>query len=58
MSPPTTGVGVDHDTPVYAVTSLEAWWKQVGVKRYPEAREIFITADAGGSNTYRSHVWK
>jgi Rhodopirellula transposase DDE domain len=28
------------------------------VKRYPEAREIFITADAGGSNSYRSHVWK
>ncbi len=21
-------------------------------------REIFITADAGGSNSYRSHVWK
>ena len=24
----------------------------------PTAREIFITADAGGSNSYRSHVWK
>ena len=31
---------------------------RVGAKRYPEAREIFITADAGGSNSYRSHVWK
>ena len=51
-------VGIDHDTPVFAVTSIEAWWKQVGVKRYPGAREIFITADAGGSNSYRSHVWK
>jgi hypothetical protein len=51
-------VGVDHDTPVFAVTSIEAWWKQVGVKRYPGARAIFITADAGGSNSYRSHVWK
>ena len=51
-------VGIDHDTPVFAVTSIEAWWKQVGAKRYPEAREIFITADAGGSNGYRSHVWK
>src|SRR5690606_2610743 len=51
-------VGVDHDTPVFAVTSIEAWWKQVGSKRYPDAREIFITADAGGSNGYRSHVWK
>lgn len=51
-------VGVDHDTPVFAVTSIEAWWKQVGSKRYPAAREVFITADAGGSNGYRSHVWK
>ncbi len=51
-------VGTDHDTPVFAVTTIEAWWKQIGVKRYPTAREIFITADAGGSNSYRSHVWK
>jgi len=51
-------VGVDHDTPVFAVTTIEAWWKQVGSLRYPNAREIFITADAGGSNGYRSHVWK
>jgi transposase len=51
-------VGVDHDTPVFAVKSIEAWWKQVGEHRYPKARELFITADAGGSNSYRSHVWK
>jgi hypothetical protein len=51
-------VGTDHDTPVFAVTTIEAWCKQVGLKRYPEMREIFITADAGGSNGYRSHVWK
>lgn len=51
-------VGVDHDTPVFAVTSIEAWWKQVGVARYPKARELFITADAGGSNGYRLRVWK
>jgi hypothetical protein len=51
-------VGVDHDTPVFAVTSIEAWWKRIGSKRYAGAREIFITADAGGSNSCRSHVWK
>jgi hypothetical protein len=51
-------VGVDHDTPVFAVTTIEAWWRQVGSKRYPNAHELFITADAGGSNGYRSHVWK
>ena len=51
-------VGVDHDTPVFPATSIEAWWKQIGEKRYPNARELFITADAGGSNSYRSQVWK
>jgi len=51
-------VGTDHDTPVFAVTTIEAWCKQVGRERYPKARDIFITADAGGSNGYRSHVWK
>ena len=51
-------VGVDHDTPMFAVTSIEAWWKQVGQQRYPDAREIFITADAGGSNGHRPRVWK
>jgi len=43
---------------VFAVTSIEAWRKQVGEIRYPEAREIFITADAGGSNGHRPRVWK
>lgn len=51
-------VGIDHDTPVFAVTTIEAWWKRVGSKRYPDVRELFITADAGGSNGYRLRVWK
>ena len=51
-------VGIDHDTPVFAATSIEAWWQRVGAKRYPEAKELYITADSGGSNSSRSHVWK
>jgi len=51
-------VGTDHDTPVFAVQSIETWWKDFGSARYPGARDIFITADAGGSNGYRSRVWK
>jgi hypothetical protein len=51
-------VGVDHDTPIFAATTVEAWWKAVGSRRYAEARDLFITADAGGSNSYRSNVWK
>jgi len=51
-------VAVDHDTPTFAVTSIETWWKHVGQPRYPDAREIFITADAGGSNGHRPRMWK
>ena len=51
-------VGTDHDTPVFAVISIETWWKHMGQRRYPDARELFITADAGGSNGYRLHGWK
>jgi hypothetical protein len=51
-------VGIDHDTPVFAVTTIRAWWKQYGSKRYPNASELFITADAGGSNSSRAHSWK
>ena len=43
---------------MFAVTSIEAWWKQVGEARYPAARVLFITADAGGSNGHRPRVWK
>ncbi|WP_370867762.1 ISAzo13 family transposase, partial [Brevundimonas sp.] len=51
-------VGTDHDTPVFAVTSIEAWWRRMGSQRYPNAAELFITADAGGSNGHRPRVWK
>jgi len=51
-------VGTDHDTPVFAVQSIETWWTDFGAARYPRAKELFITADAGGSNGYRSRVWK
>jgi len=29
-----------------------------GERSYPRAKELFITADAGGSNGYRSRAWK
>ncbi len=51
-------VGVDHDTPVFAVNSIRGWWKKMGKAEYPQATELLVTADAGGSNSYRSRVWK
>ncbi len=51
-------VGRDHDTPAFAVASIRRWWKALGKRAYPNAKKLFITADAGGSNGYRSRAWK
>jgi hypothetical protein len=40
-------VGVDHDTSEFAVATITRWWIDVGKPRYPNARSIMITADAG-----------
>lgn len=51
-------VGVDHDTAEFAVESISRWWRHMGKKAYPDATELLITADGGGSNGYRSRLWK
>ena len=51
-------VGWDHDTPTFAVASIRHWWRQMGCGAYPDATALFVTADAGGSNGYRSRAWK
>jgi hypothetical protein len=51
-------VGNDHDTPTFAVASIRRWWTTMGISAYPNATELLICADAGGSNGYRSRVWK
>jgi hypothetical protein len=51
-------VGIDHETSVFAVESIRRWWRARGQLDYPQASRLLITADAGGSNSYRHHVWK
>jgi transposase len=51
-------VGTDHDTSVFAVESIRRWWRARGREDYPGASRLLITADAGGSNSYRYRVWK
>jgi hypothetical protein len=51
-------VGTDHDTAAFAVESIRRWWNAVGASTYPAARRLLITADAGGSNGYRTRAWK
>jgi hypothetical protein len=51
-------VGADHDTAAFAVATIRRWWQMVGKVAYPQASRLMITADAGGSNSYRSRLWK
>jgi transposase len=51
-------VGMDHDTADFATDSILSWWKHMGCKAYPKATELVIMADAGGSNSNRSRLWK
>lgn len=51
-------VGVDHDTPAFAVNTVATWWEKMGKALYPDAETLLVTADSGGSNSARSRVWK
>ncbi|EQD74895.1 Rhodopirellula transposase family protein [mine drainage metagenome] len=51
-------VGTDHDTASFAVETIRRWWNMMGRQRYPEATELMITADGGGSNGSRVRLWK
>jgi hypothetical protein len=51
-------VGTTHDTSEFAVDSIRTWWSRVGSKHYPNAGHLLILADCGGSNGYRTRLWK
>jgi transposase len=51
-------VGIDHDTAEFAVASIQQWWQTLGHAAYPGATSLLITADGGGSNGSRIHLWK
>jgi len=51
-------VGDDHDTAAFAVATIRRWWQMVGAQAYPQADRLLVTADVGGSNGYRSRLWK
>jgi hypothetical protein len=51
-------VGIDHDTASFAVESIRRWWQHMGQPRYPKAKRLLVTADAGGSNGPRIRLWR
>ncbi len=51
-------MGCDHDTAAFAVNTIRSWWNTAGRHAYPAASRLLITADGGGSNGYRTRLWK
>lgn len=51
-------VGTDRDTAAFAVSTISSWWDHVGHELHPNASRLLITADGGGSNGYRTRLWK
>jgi hypothetical protein len=54
----TVYVGQSADTPAFAVDNIARWCRTELPERFPDATHVMIKADAGGSNSYRSRVWK
>jgi hypothetical protein len=51
-------VGASCDTSEFAVDSIRRWWLRAGLSHYPNADRLLILADCGGSNGYRTRLWK
>jgi transposase len=51
-------VGIDHDTAKFATEAIRRWWRKMGLRHFPDATELLITADGGGSNGSRCRLWK
>jgi len=54
----TVFVGNSHDTPEFAVECVQTWWRTEGRQRHPNAAQLAILADGGGSNASNSRAWK
>ena len=51
-------VGLSAETAEFSVASIRAWWEHLGRERFPNANRLTITADCGGGNSPRVHLWK
>jgi len=51
-------VGTSADTAEFAVDCIAAWCRAEGNTYYPQAPVMLILCDGGGSNGYRTRLWK
>ncbi len=51
-------LGTDHDTGEFAVESIRRWIWHIGKVSFPDMSKILIVCDCGGSNGWRTRLWK
>src|SRR5262249_43486007 len=51
-------VGLSANTAEFAVDTLVSWWQRDGQRDFPQAQQLLIFADGGGSNGSRPRLWK
>lgn len=51
-------LGTSKDTSEFVTDCIELWWNEVGQFEYPNAEEILVLCDGGGSNSSRHYIFK
>ena len=51
-------LGTSRDTSEFECDSLRVWWREQGRAAWPEAEEVLILCDGGGSHNSRHHIFK
>jgi hypothetical protein len=51
-------VSQSSDTAQFAVEMIACWWKTFGQYDFPNAARLLTLCDGGGSNGWRSRLWK
>ena len=51
-------IGTSHDTSEFACACIQLWWLTYGRIDYPNATEILLLCDCGGSNNVRHYIFK
>lgn len=51
-------LGTSHDTSAFACDSILQWWTAEGRAAYPQAKELLLLCDGGGSNSASQYLFK
>jgi hypothetical protein len=51
-------LGTSHDTSAFACDCVEKWWLGYGKVLYPQAKEVLLLGDGGGSNSANTYLFK